>query len=124
MQFVMMCATDGDRSVARTGFVGRTSFGSREPTGGALATNIFDFDIGVGRIGVRPTEGPSAVSAHGTDDFARRQSTLRGTFVVTARGGMMVASLFIDWLLHGPFQPLCEIARTVNDTHDRDAAFN
>jgi len=40
-----------------------------------------------------------------------------------ARVGMVVASLFIC-LLHGPFQPLCEIARSVNDTHDLDAAFN
>jgi hypothetical protein len=39
-----------------------------------------------------------------------------------ARGGM-VASLFIC-LLHGPFQPLCEIARSVNDTQNLDAAFN
>jgi hypothetical protein len=41
-----------------------------------------------------------------------------------ARGGMIMASLFNDCLLHGPFQPLCEIARTVNDTHDLDAVFN
>jgi hypothetical protein len=42
-----------------------------------------------------------------------------------ARGGMVVASLFICLLHgHGPFQPLCEAARSVNDTHDLDAAFN
>ena len=47
-----------DCSVARTGFAGRTNFGLPEPTGGALAMNIFDFDIGAGGASSGPTPFP------------------------------------------------------------------
>ena len=67
-----------DCSVARTGLAVRTSFGLPEPTGGALATNIFDFDIGAGGASSGPTpfpflDGGSATNSRAGSEVGRVQ---------------------------------------------------